>query len=631
MRVVSILGPSQAGKTTLAEALATIEGEKPRRLELYGEAAVTRFSFMGEDWAVLDCPGGTHNLPLIPPALMASDAAVLCVPAETDAAVLAGPYLRLLEESGLPTYIYINKMDIATDRTADITAALQAYSNHAIVLRQVPIRDGSAIVGAVDLISERAWQYHEGQRSSLVELPQSTQDREQEARAELLDHLADFDDKLLEELIEDKKPLPDELYGVATKALQNHSLIPAFLGAASHNNGLFRLMKSLRHEAPDIATLKARLGLDESAVAIGAFADNVKHLGKTVVLRALVDGVGAGTAMADDTIGSIVDLDTRTSLGTLSAGDIGVAVKSDHLTITAPLFGRDGTLDVPEWAKPRAATFRNLLAPASERDDARLSTALARLLEIDPGMVMSQDPRSGKAVLSTQGPLHQRRVVEKLNEIFGVEVTTEQLEPALHETLSKPVIDKHYRHRKQSGGAGQFADVVMDIVPLERSSGFTFNEVIKGGTVPRNYIPSVEAGARAALDEGPHGHIVVDIGVTLKDGKYHAVDSSDFAFQTAGKAGVKEALEEAGTKVLQPIRRIKIEVPTVYSGALVPMITGLHGQVLGFRNNPDAAGWDVFEALLPETAEAELFQQLGSATRGTAWYTSELERYEEMH
>ena len=207
MRVVSILGASQAGKTTLAEALASLDDERPRRLELYGEAAVTRFTYMDEPWAILDCPGGTHNLPLIPPALAASDAAVLCVPAEAEAAVLAAPYLRLLEEAGLPTYIYINKIDAATDRTSDITAALQTYCKHAIVLRQVPIRDGSTIVGAIDLISERAWQYQEGERSALVELPPAMAAREAEARAELLDHLADFDDKLLEELIEDQKPM----------------------------------------------------------------------------------------------------------------------------------------------------------------------------------------------------------------------------------------------------------------------------------------------------------------------------------------------------------------------------------------------------------------------------------------
>ena len=213
-------------------------------------------------------------------------------------------------------------------------------------------------------------------------------------------------------------------------------------------------------------------------------------------------------------------------------------------------------------------------------------------------------------------------------------VETEQLHPGpARDALAKPDRKASTATSKQSGGAGQFADILIDVVPLNRvRTGFTFTEVIKGGTVPRNYIPSVEVGRQ--VTRWPKGRTAisfVDIGVTLKDGKYHAVDSSDFAFHTAGKAGVKEAFETAGTRVLQPIRKVTINVPTVFSGALVPLISGLHGQVLGFENNPDAAGWDVFEALLPETAEAELFQQLGGATRGTAWYNSELERYEEVH
>ncbi len=260
MRVVTILGPSQSGKTTLSEALAGLDGDQPKQIGLYGDATVSKFSFMGEPWAILDCPGGIHNLPLIPPALAASDAAVLCVPAEADAALLAAPYLRLLEELGLPTFLFINKMDAATDRVSDIASALQSFCGHAIILRQIPIMEDRNVIGAVDLISERAWVYHEGKRSSLVEIPDGMRAREQEARSELLDHLADFDDALLEELIEDKVPLAGEVYDVAAKVLQHHDLIPALLGAASHGNGLMRLMKSLRHEAPSVEALAERYG-----------------------------------------------------------------------------------------------------------------------------------------------------------------------------------------------------------------------------------------------------------------------------------------------------------------------------------------------------------------------------------
>ncbi|MBD3838268.1 MAG: elongation factor G, partial [Brevundimonas sp.] len=160
-------------------------------------------------------------------------------------------------------------------------------------------------------------------------------------------------------------------------------------------------------------------------------------------------------------------------------------------------------------------------------------------------------------------------------------------------------------------------------------SGFAFTETVKGGAVPRNYIPSVEAGAVEALAEGPNGFPVVDVSVELKDGKSHSVDSSDFAFKTAGKSAIKEALAEVGTVLLQPIMKIDIHVPSVFSGGLVPIVSGMKGQVLGFEAHESAAGWDVFQALLPQAAEDELFNALAGATRGTAWFTSTFDHYQE--
>ena len=630
MRVVSILGPSQSGKSTLTAALAGLEGHKPQRLALLGEAAVTRFSFMGDDWAALDCPGGADNLALATPMLAGSDAAVVVVPADVEAAVLAAPWLRLAEAAGLPTFVFINKLDAATDRTSAIVAALQAYSPHAIVLRQIPIRENGQITGAVDLISERAWEYHEGKRSSLVELPASLRDREAEARAELLEHLADFDDTLLSELIEDQRPMTDELYDVSTKVLQHHDLIPALMGAASHGNGVQRLMKSLRHEVPRVGELVARIAPEGGAVAVGMIADSVKHLGKTVLIRALSDGIGAGSRVMGGPIGSLTEIDAKTPRAALAAGEIGLTVKTEHLQLRAPVYGAEASLPNPDWLAPRPPKLRVRISPANERDEARLSTALARLLEIDPGLSVSQDAQSGQSVLATQGPLHQRRVLEKLADVFGIEVVTEAVPPELCETIAKGC-EKHYRHRKQSGGAGQFADVVIEVRPLGRGEGFVFAETVKGGAVPRNYIPSVEAGLREALGIGPKGYPVVDLAVTLTDGKSHAVDSSDHAFRTAGKAALREVLGEVGTVVLQPVAKVEIAVPTVYSGGLAPLVSGLKGQVLGFEADPEAKGWDAFAALMPSSALPELFQALGGATRGTASFEAELDHYEEVY
>lgn len=626
MRVFTILGPSQSGKSTLATALANLDSAAGKRQEVVGVAALQPFSFMGEDWAAIDIAGGADNLAQAGPALAASDAAVLCVPADAGAAVLSAPYLRKLEEAGIPAFIFINRMDQATDRVAEIVAALQAYCSHNIILRQVPIREDGQVVGAVDLISERAWQYQEGKPSALIELPVAMYAREQEARTELLEALADFDDTLLEELIEDQKVMADEAYEVATKVLQHNDLIPALMGSAEHRNGIRRLMKSLRHEAPDVGAALERLSQGGKVVAVGCMADLVKHLGKTVLVRALDGNVGNGVPVGGATLGSLTGVGSA-AITRLTPGDMGQAVKSDHLNLGFA-YGPDGAAPLPDWAQPRPSTFRRVITPVHDRDDARLSGALERLAEIDPALVVGQDEASGHVLLSLQGPLHMRRIKQALKDEFGVEVEEGPVPPALRETIKKPV-QVHYRHRKQSGGAGQFADVVIEMKPLPRGSGFVFEETVKGGAVPKNYIPSVEAGAREALAQGLNGHPVVDVCVTLKDGKHHSVDSSDYAFRTAGKNAVREALAEAGAVLLQPIMRVQIHVPSVFTGGLVPVVSGMKGQILGFEAEDGVAGWDVFETLLPMSAQDDLCNTLASATRGTGWFSTDFDHYEE--
>ncbi|MQQ08631.1 elongation factor G [Epibacterium sp. SM1979] len=626
MRVFTVLGPSQAGKSTLVRAMAGLDKEAGQKLEAAGVVTLQPFSFMGEDWGAIEVAGGAENLAQAGPALAASDAAVVCVPADAEAAVLSAPYLRKVEEAGLPVFLFINRMDQTRDRVADVLAGLQTYCAHHLVLRQVPMREGGQVVGAVDLISERAWSYQDGKPSALVELPDGVRPREVEARGELLEALADFDDQLMEELIEDQEILVKEIYDVATRTLQHSQLIPVFLGAAEHCNGVMRLMKSLRHEAPPVEQALARLSPGGRVVAVGCMGELVKHLGKSVLLRAMNADCSSGTEMAGQAIGGLTMV-AKGGNGSLAMGDLGRVVKSDHLRL-GQVYLKDGARALPDWAQPRPATYRRLVTPVHQRDEARLSTALERMGEIDPAMEVTQDEATGHALLNLQGPQHLRRVIQTLKAEFGVEVTEDMVPPALRETITKPV-EIHHRHRKQSGGAGQFADVVIAIKPLPRGSGVTFDDCVKGGAVPRNYIPSVEAGAREALMQGTNGHPVVDVAITLKDGKHHSVDSSDYAFRMAGKAAVREALGEAGLVLLQPIVKVAIHVPSVFSGNLVPMVSGMKGQILGFEAEQDAAGWDLFETLLPMAAQDELCSALASATRGTAWFQSGFDHYEE--
>ncbi|MDU8927744.1 elongation factor G [Alisedimentitalea sp. MJ-SS2] len=628
MRAFAVIGPSQSGKSTLVQALAGLEGAKPKTLPLMGGASVTKFNFMGDDWAGFYVPGGLDNISQVGPVLAACDVAVLCVPAEADAAVLSAPYLRLLEDSNVPSLVFVNGIDAASNRIADIISELQHYCAHGIILRQVPMRKDGKTVGTIDLISERAWEYHDGERSSLVEVPKEMFDREQEARAEMMETLADFDDHLLEEIIEDQKPPTEELYEVATRALQHHDLIEALLGSAENGNGVLRLMKSLRHEVPQVDALRDRLDVGKDVIAISCLADNLKHVGKAVLVRALADGVAQGAPLGGDTIGTLDDVDAKTQLSALKPGEIGLAIKSDHLTLGTFLTAK-GTTPLPDWAAAHPPALQRVVIPVNERDETKLPLALSRISEVDLGLQVAQDASVGHMVIGVGGPLHLRRIIDKLDQGFGIKVEVEEVATALRETIRKGK-EMHHRHRKQSGGAGQFADVVIDVEPLPMGGGFEFAETVKGGAVPRNYFAAVEAGAKEALQAGPSGHPVVDVKITLKDGKTHSVDSSDFAFRTAGKNAVREALSELGTVVLQPIMAVEINVPSIFAGGLVQLVSGLKGQVQGFESDANAKGWEVFRALLPMAALEELSHALGSTTRGTAWFATEVDHYEAM-
>jgi elongation factor G len=628
MRAITILGPSQSGKTTLAESLAALEGHHTTA-QIGDGLSLRTFRYIGEDWASLDIAGGADHLPAAAQALAASDAAVLCVSPDPDAAPLAAPYLRLAEASGVPVFLFINRMDQARARIRDTVAALQSYAAHAIVLRQVPIREGGQITGAVDLISERAWHYEEGKPSSLVAIPADLRDREREARAELLEHLADFDDALLEQLIEDKTPPTDRVYALVADVHKHSDIIAAYLGAASHRNGVNRLMKSLRHEAPSPEETLLRLGLGSGVIAIAVAADQKRHVGKSVLLRGFGGRLAQGAPLGGAPIGALQSPAAAALSAPLAPGEMALALRSDHLD-RGRAFTPDDGVDLPAWTRGTPPALRRVLTPVHEKDDARLSAAVARLAAVDPGLASGQDEATGHVTAAFQGPMHLRATLDRLAADFGVDAKAAPVPPTYRETI-RSTVSRQHRHKKQTGGAGQFAEVHLTIRPLPRGDGFRFEETVKGGTVPRNYIPAVEQGARDAMAAGPHGFPVVDAAVTLTDGKAHAVDSSDHAFRLAAATCVREALREARPVVLQPIDRVAIHLPSVWSGALVGLVSSLKGQVLGFEAHPTARGWDVFRALIPAAAEDELFQSLGGLAHGTGWCEAELDHYEELH
>ena len=627
-RCIAVLGPPHVGKTTLVDALAGLDGGRPVP-DTPTETRVVPFEYLSEAWTALDTPGSAEFLHESRDALLAADVAVVVAPPDPDAAPLVAPALRAVEAAGTPCLLFVNKADQPRGRLREILAALQTYARHPLILREMPLREGDRIVGLVDLVSERAWKWREGAAASLVSIPKGEADREHEAHDALLESLSEFDDWLLEEIVEEREPASDAVYAICARLLAENQAIEAFFGAASHGNGLRRLMKALRHDAPGPDALRARLGIKAQAVAFGA--RRRKHVGRMALLRGLSVPLQGGETLGGAAVGSLVEpsADRPSALAEVGPGGIAGAVKSDDLPIRRPLSATDA-LPAPAWAAALQGQEACVLAAASERDDAKLGPALQKLAEDDGGLTAGPDGEAGGWRVETQGPLHLRAVRETLSAVFGIETEERPVTPPWRETVARSA-EVHHRHRKQTGGAGQFADIRLTVGPAPRGAGFVFEETVKGGAVPRNFIPAVEAGAREALKRGPLGFPVVDVVVTLTDGQHHSVDSSDMAFRTAARAGLHEALEQAAPVLLQPIHAVTISAPSAFTGGLTSLISGLKGQVLGFDRDAEAEGWDVFRALLPEAALPGLAPQLRAATQGVGRYEHAFDHYEELY
>jgi elongation factor G len=633
-RAIAVLGAAGSGKSTLVDRMCGLEGEAcPPAGQ--GEIRVASFSHLGDRWQAIDTPGSVEFLHLASDALLAADAAVICVAPDPAQAVLAAPYLRLVEAAGVPAILFVNRIDEAEARVRDIVAALQDYAAHPLVLRQVPIRDAEGhVTGSVDLVSERAWQYNENAPSDLIEIPDGMLDREHEARDDLLERLSEYDDHLLEELIEDKTPPTEEVHGICARLLAENRVFPALIGSAGHGNGIVRVMKALRHEAPRSEALRGRLaeqaGLAEPPVAAIVAGQYRKHLGKTLLLRAF-EPLAHARPLGGKPPGHLSSADIRDNkpLDQVEEGEIVTAAKADHLT-PGRLATAAALHETPTWNRPLPPLQYRILQPAQDRDSVKLSGALATIAEGDSALTVTQDTATGFPLVGVQGPLHLRILRQRLTEAFALEVEEVMPAPDYRETIAKPH-DQAYRHKKQTGGAGQFADVKLTVAPAPRGEGFAFDEVVKGGAVPRNYIPAVEAGARDATERGPLGFTVVDVRVTLTDGLHHPVDSSDMAFRIAGKRAVSEALRAAGPVLLQPIFKLTIQAPSVYTGSLGPIVSSHHGQVLGFDTDPGGRGWDIFEALVPGSSLGGIANDIRAATQGVGRCSAAFDHYEELH
>jgi elongation factor G len=655
-RCIAIVGPFQSGKTTLLEAILERTGVVPRagrvadhtatgdtsaeaRLHGHGvELNSATVTFLDERMVFIDCPGSVEFLHEMRSVVPVCDAAV--VVCETDERKLPAlqTILRELEDAGIPRFLFLNKIDVATRRVGESLAMLQTASRTPLLLRQVPIWKAGIAIGFIDLALERAFIYREHAPSEIVAIPADELGPEREARFSMLERLADYDDELMEELIGDIEPPRDQIFDDLRRELREGLVVPVLFGSAERGNGITRLLKALRHEVPSVSRTRERLGVaaDGPALAHVMKTIHTTHGGKLSLARVLRGGFREGESVlgargSEARIGGMQRLLGAAGVkeGEAREGDVLAFSRLEGLR-TGESFGagRAAPQDVAPLACP-PPVYAVAIATRDRKDDVRLNTALSKLGEEDPGLIIEQGGDGGELRLSGQGDVHLRISLERLAGRFGVEVNRRDCAVGYRETV-RDKVSVRGRHKKQTGGHGQFGDVVIEIEPLPRGSGFRFVDRVVGGVIPRQYISSVEHGVRDALNQGELGFPVVDVQVTLMDGSYHAVDSSDMAFRQAARIAMQDALPKARPVLLEPILGVEIAIPTDAMSRASAIVSGRRGQILGFDARQDWPGWDVLKALIPEAEMGDLIIELRSATAGVGTYTARLDHLAEL-
>ncbi|WP_198374770.1 elongation factor G [Neoroseomonas rubea] len=630
-RAVALIGPQGSGKSTLYDALLAAAGAPAGRRNgdakqraMGTEARLGHCTFMGEDWALLDCPGSIEFAQEQAAALAVADLAlIVCEPDPGRAATLA-PAFHALEAAGLPAMVFVNKADtLGGTHVRDTLAALQAHSRRPLVLRQVPIREGGEVTGYVDLVSERAYRWRRGAPSDLIRIPESMMAREAEARAALAETLADHDDSLLEKVVEDTVPTPGDLYRPLHADVVAGALDPVLIGAAERRHGVLRLWKALRHDVPGPEETAARRGIAPEGEALAQVFRTLHagHGGKLSFARIWRGGVKDGATLGGARIGGITRFPAGEAAKVPEAamGEV-VALGRLEAAATGQVLSPSGTAPALPFPAPPQPVYALAIATEDRKDDVRLSGALARLAEEDPSISIIHDAEAGQILLAGQGDLHLGHAVARLAEAHGVRVTTTRPRIAFKETI-RHAARHHARHRRQTGGHGQFADVTLEVAPRTRGDGFAFEDRIVGGAIPRKFIPAVGEAAEEAARKGPLGNPVVDVQVTLLDGAFHSVDSSDMAFATATRMAMQEALSKAEPVVLEPVDQVTVLVPQDGTAAAQRLLTGRRGQILGYAEKPDWPGWDEVQALVPESELHDLIIELRSQTMGLGTYT----------
>lgn len=656
LRNIAFVGPHHAGKTTLVEAILAHTGAIGRRGSIGDGTTVTDHE--PEDAAhlqsttagfahttaddieinIVDTPGFIDFFEETKQALAGVDAAVVVVEADPGRVVQTQAIVDHLESRHMPHVFVINKMDRpGADFAATLKALQEAYGRH-VVAEQWPLGSAEQFWGYVDLAHMKAYRFDKGEE----EIPADSRELAHRKHVELLEAMADFDDHLMEELLEGVEPPLEEIDRDLCSECAHDQVVPVLVTAGMSGAGVSALVRAIEQwfpspsEAPALDAEGRPIAPDPAGPVVARVIKTSIHpqSGKISIVRIL-----SGTIKADATLANVTKRDEKVRLGGLyrlqgkkqepiaeaGPGSIVALARLDSVATGDTLTSNGHKVLLPRVpvAEP---VFAVAIKPKERIDEAKISQMLARIVDEDPALRLTRADVTHEMLLLGSGEQHVSIAVERLARKYKVEVATAAPTIPYQETITNGT-EIHSRYKHQTGGHGQFGDVWLRFEPRERGAGITFEDKIVGGVVPRQFIPAVEKGVREALAHGLGGYPVTDLHVTLYDGQYHDVDSSEQSFKTAAGMGVREALPKCNPVVLEPIAHVQVIVPTSHTSTVIQQLTGKRGQILGM-NPGERVGFDVVEAYVPAVELSRYITELRTGTQGLGTYSWRHERYD---
>ena len=650
-RCISIVGPSQSGKTSLMESILHICNQIPNKgkvgdnntlsdhlpeehdLKMSISSGISNVQFMDEDYTFIDCPGSSEFINEFLQAARISDLCIVVIEPIKEKILSLVPYFFYLNKMKIPHVLFINKVDNLNFDIKELLGTIQEYSPLPLVIRQIPIREEDKIIGAADVIHERAYAYTENKPSEIVKIPEHLSSTRDEIREKLLETLADFDDALMEKILDDVPTSTEEIYEHLKKDIATNNIVEVLTGSAENETGIRRLLKSIRHDCPSHEeTLKRnQIKTTNDTTSVQVFKTNfIPHRGKQSIVRVWSGELQEGNTLQDNIrLQGMVSLKGKEFIknSKVKAGDIVAlsrveSIKTGDLISDAEKETKKGH-DLPISPQP---IYAKAIRSIKREDDVKLSEALKEILEADSSYLIERNKVTQQLLIWGQGEIHLRVALNKLKNNYNIETKEEKINFAFNETIQGSVSDHITTHKKQSGGAGQYAKIVVDVKPLSRGEYFKFENKIVGGVIPKTYIPSVEKGCLEYMQKGPLGFPVIDIQVTLKEGKTHDVDSNSNSFHIAGIKVLRETLENCKPILLEPYHKVRFLVPSKVVNNIYTLVTSKRGMIKDNKQKEGWVGYEVLEAEMPGCEILNLIIDVKSLSEGLGSFEHEFER-----